>query len=237
MKKKIYLLIFILLFTSGCTCQYNLKISDNTFSETIYLVGSTTEESNDLNNTWSIPVYKDANYSGDRDTDYTSAKGIYDYTFSNNTLKFTHDFKRGDFASSTAVSTCYKTFTMTNYQGNDILSTNSVADCFDAYPYLTSININVTLDKKVISHDADSVNGNTYTWKLNRSNYKNKAVNLIYEQTSKNKETEGNKDTDNPSPKKKDYGMFIFAGILLIIALIVYAIFIKLKKENDEMDD
>ena len=44
MKKKIFILILILLLTTGCTCEYNLTIDDNTFKESISLIASTNED-------------------------------------------------------------------------------------------------------------------------------------------------------------------------------------------------
>ena len=237
MKKKIYLLLFILLFTSGCSCQYNLKIEGNTYKETIYITGSNSEEIDSLNQKWSIPTNKENYYIGDEDTDYASLDGIYDYSLNGNTLKFSHDFNRGVFANSTGASICYKSLSMTSYEGNAIISTSSVAECFNSYPNLNDVTINVTIDKKVTTHNADSVNGNTYTWKLNRSNYKNKSVNFMYENGKEEKESATENVDDTTKTKKFDFTMIIFAGILLVLFLIVYAFITILKNKNDEMDD
>ena len=237
MKKKICLLLFILLLTTGCSCQYNLKIDGNVYKEAIYITGSNSEEIDNLNQKWQIPINKENYYIGDKDTNYSSFDSVYDYKLNNNTLKFSHDFNRDEFTNSTAVSICYKTITITNYEGNIIISTSNIAECFNSYPSLSNLLINITVDKSVSNNNADSVNGNTYTWKLNRDNYKNKSVNLIYENKKDNKESTPDNTKNNTKSNKVDYTMFIFAGILLIIVLIVYAFISILKNKNDEMDD
>ena len=44
MKKRILILITILLLTTGCTCEYNLTIEENTYKEEIIITGETKEE-------------------------------------------------------------------------------------------------------------------------------------------------------------------------------------------------
>ena len=237
MKKKICVLLFILLLTTGCSCQYNLKIDGNVYKETIYITSNNPEEINSLNEKWQIPINKENYYIGDESTDYSSIDEIYDHSLNENTLKFSHDFSRDDFANSTAVSMCYKSLTVTSYEGKVIISTSNIAECFNSYPNLSNVLINVTVDKSVSNNNADSVNGNTYTWRLNRDNYKNKSVNLIYENKKDDKESTPDNTKNNTKSNKVDYTMFIFAGILLIIALIVYAFISILKNKNDEMDD
>ena len=237
MKKKINLLIFILLFTTGCSCQYDLVIDGTTYKETTYIVGSNSEEINNLNTKWEIPINKDNYYIGDESTNYKSLDSIYDYSFNKNTLKLSHTFNRGEFTNSTMASACYKSLTTTNYQGSAIISTNNVASCFETYPNLNNVVINITVNEQVRDHNADSVNGNTYTWKIDKNNYKNKGINLIYKNTDKEDNSNQGNNGDSGKEKETDYGMFIFAGILLIIVLIIYGIFNFIKNKNDEMDD
>ena len=237
MKKNIFVLFILILFTTGCTCSYNLTIENDDFKESITITGENSDEIKNINQKWQIPTDKNNYYLGDEDIDYSSLNDIYKYTFNNNKLTLYNDFKKSTFVNSTAVSICYKTFNMTNYEKNTIISTNNIADCFDAYPNLTNILVNITMDKKVTSNNADSVNGNTYTWKINRNNYKNKSINIIYQNGNKEDETTISNNENASNTKKTDYGMFIFAGIMLIIVLIIYGIFNFIKNKNDEMDD
>ena len=170
MKKNIWILIIMLIFMTGCTAEYNLKIDDVTYKESLLIAATTNNEVSNLNQEWQIPVNKDNYCLGDEDTDYSSLGDIYNYKFNNNRLTFSHDFQRGDYANSTIVSECYKTLTVTTYEKKSIISTSNTANCFDAYPELTSVIVNITVDGNVVSSNADSVSSNKYTWKLNKNN-------------------------------------------------------------------
>ena len=235
MKKKIYILIIILLLTTGCTCRYDLTINDNTYEESIRISASTSEEKNNLNKKWEIPFDKNNYYLGDENIDSTYKNYTYKYAINNNNLTFTHNFSKSDYANSTAISVCYKTISLNNYNGSTIISTSNNVDCFETYPDLTSLVINITVDKEVTSNNADRVSGNTYTWNINRNNAKNKGINLTFVNDDGQKEE--TIPNNEKSIKKNDYTMYIFAGILLIIVLFVYFIFNNLKNNDNEMDD
>ncbi len=236
MRKKIYILLVMLLFTTGCACRYDLTIDNDTYKESIILAASSDDEKDNLNRKWEIPVDKNNYYLGDENIDETYTNYIYDYKVnSNNNLVFSHNFGRSDYLNSTAVSICYKTLSVSNYQETTVISTSNNAMCFDSYRNLSSLMVNITVSNKVISNNADKVNGNTYTWNINRNNASDKSINMVFE----NKETTDSQDnqTDNIVSKNEKYTMYIFAGILLIIVLIIYFIFNNLKNKDDGMDD
>ena len=233
MKKKLCLLVVIILMSTGCTCEYNLTIDNNTYKESVNIVGTNNSERNNLNTKIEIPVDKNNYYYGDQSTNYSSLGDIYNYSYNNGKLNMSHDFIKSEFINSTLASACYKTLTVTNYQGNTVISTSNGAMCFDNYSEMTNLVINITVDKNVISNNADKVNGNTYTWNLTKDNSSNKAINLVF-QNEEGNEKEIVEDTKN---NNKDYTMFIMAGILLIVMLIVYAYVNNLKNDNDGVDD
>ena len=74
MKKRIILLIIILLLTTGCTCEYNLNITGNKYSEEVIITANTSEEINNINKEWKIPVDKEE----------------YDYLYENRKPKVNH---------------------------------------------------------------------------------------------------------------------------------------------------
>lgn len=232
--KKIYILIFILMFTTGCACRYDLIIDGDSYKESIILRASTASEQNDLNKKWEIPVDKDNYYSGDENIDKTYVNYIYDYSVKNDNLVFSHNFGREDYLNSTAVSLCYNSLSVSPYQGNIVISTGGKVTCFDKYPNLSSISVNITVDKEVISNNADKVDGNTYTWNLTKSNADNKSINLVFKEKEVDNTPETEYKRNNGSGK---YTMYILAGILLIVVLVIYFIFNNLKGNNDEMDD
>lgn len=242
MKKRILLIITILLFTTGCTCQYNLTIEGNVYKEEIILTGETSEEINTFNKKWKVPVDKEIyNLGLDPSSQSVNESDIYNYKLTGSKLKFNYEFTKNGYANSSAVSNCYNKLTVSNYGDSIILSTNTKVECFDKYPPLTSINVNVKVDKPVISHNADRVNGNVYIWNITKSNKDDKSINLVLNNEESNNipQEPSNQDKNNQTNNKikKDYTMIIFGIVLLVVMLTVYFMFNKLKNKSDNMDD
>lgn len=236
--KKLLLLISILLLT-GCTCEYNLNIDNLTYQEQIIIRGDSKEEANDLNQEWEIPVNKEEyNIGGDEDTTISSNIDTYKYEFKNNTLKLNYDFTMNSIINSSAISNCYNKVTVVNHDNKTIISTSPKINCFSKYPNLTKLTVNIKTNKNVINHDADSVNGNIYTWNFTKSTSSDKAINLTLEplQNEQSSTSSSSSVMPNNSPEK-DYTLYIFSAILLVVMLSAYFIFNKIKNKNDMDDD
>lgn len=236
--KKLLLLISILLLT-GCTCEYNLNIDNLTYQEEIIIKGENEEEINNLNQEWEIPIDKEEyNIGGDEDTILSSNIDTYKYQFINNTLKFNYDFTKNSIINSSAISSCYNKITVVNYDNKTIISTSPKINCFSKYPNLTKLTVNIKTDKLVINHDADSVNGNVYTWNFTKSTSSDKAINLTFEPLpNEQKPTSSSSSIVPNNSSKNDYTLYIFSAILLVVMLSGYFIFNKIKNKNDMDND
>lgn len=243
MNKKIIIILILSLFMTGCSCQYNLAINNNTYKEEIKLIGENTEEITNLNNTWEIPIDKEEfNRPGDPDSKPSTSNGTYNYNLSNNTLTLSNDFNQNNYRNSSAVSVCYKQLTIQEYNESTIISTSNDVECFERYPTLKSIIINVTVDRPVKSNNADKVSNNTYTWNISKNS--KKAINLVLDNGSNssvdnNSNVNNNQDKidNNQSNNSSDYTLYIFLIILLILLLIGYLIFDNMKHKSDKMND
>lgn len=237
--KKIILLIVILLITTGCTCEYNLKIDNNKYSEEIIINAKTVSEKDNFSNNWEIPINKDDYDIGlDTESDDIDYSQIYNYRTSGNSLIFNYDFNRSEYNNSTAVYNCYNKLTATSQSGSTIISTSREVLCFDKYPNLTDVVINITVDRPVKSNNADSVSGNTYTWNINRNNASNKPINLVLGASENNDYVTPTPSSSNSSintEEKKDYSTYILSAILLLLFLIGYAIYNKMKNKEDKI--
>ena len=241
MKKRIIYLLIIILLLTGCTCEYNLVINGDTYSEEVILNGN-NEESSLFNQKWQIPVDKDIynSLSGDPSSNIDIDDNIYNYKLSGNKLLFNYDFSIHELNNSTAISNCYKTATVNAYQDRIILSTASEVTCFDKYPNLDELVINITVDRPVISHNADYKNGNIYTWNITRDNFSDKSINMILDNSDiidNNTPLEDNNKNNIDTDNKDDYTLYIFCGILLLTLLLGYFIINKIKNREDNMDD
>lgn len=239
MKKRINILLIMLLLTTGCTCEYNLRIDNDTYKEEVILKADNSEELSNFNNKWQISIDKnESNIGTDPSaTEEPTSNGMYKYNLTGNNLVFTYTFPINQYTYSTAVSKCYNNLTTTNYNNSIIISTSSNAICFDNYPNLNNVIVNITVDRNVISNNADSVSGKTYTWNLNKSNANNKSIDLILDNSNEeSKTTDNNNPNKNNTDNKRDYTMYIFSGMLLLSFLLGYLIFNKIKKEENNMD-
>ncbi len=244
MKKRIIIvLLMCLLITTGCTCEYNLKINNNTYQEEVIITASDSTERTELNQTFKIPVDKEIyDCSGDADGNNYGDNAVYNYSLNGNRLVFNYDFNSSEYTKSTAAYQCYNTVTITKRGKNTIVSTSNKVDCFDTYQALTNLTIKVTVDQNVISHNADSVSGNTYIWNLDRVNAKSKAVNMILGEasspsTSSITPSSSNSGNNSPvNPTKKDYSLYILCGVLLVLTLIGYLVYKIIKKNENNLD-
>ena len=237
MKKRI-LIIMTLLLTTGCTCEYNLTINENTYTEEVIIIGENAEEISQFDKEWQIPINKDEyNNMAGSDSEYKPNGEIYALSIESNKITFNHNFIKSNYNNSTAVSNCYNKITITNYNNTTILSTSSKVDCFDKYPPLRNIKVNIKVDKPVISNNADSINGNIYTWNITKNNSNDKSINLILENDNNGK---GNKteipDKTKTQKNKGKYDLYVFLIILLAVAFIGYKFIMKFKDKNNTID-
>ena len=236
MKKRIFIIIVLLLFTTGCTCEYNLSIENNIFKEETKITSSTSNELSSFSTSWKIPTDKsEYNVGLDPESTIEFNSNLYKYNLSGNVLSFKYDFSISDYPNSSAVSNCYNTLNIINRIDSIIISTSKENKCFDNYPNLEALKINIKIDTSVKSHNADVVNGNTYTWNITKNNANNKPINLVL--TNNNNSGTNNNQNDKHTTEKKDYTLYIFCGILLVIMLCAYFIINKIKNNKDIMDD
>ncbi len=243
MKKKIIIILITLLFITGCTCEYDLQINDNNYSETIKIIAENNEEVNRLNGERRIPIDKEV--LNDLTKESTEAEyEKYNYKVTNNVLTFNYDFNEDNIINSSAISSCFDRITILQQGSATILSTSNTVKCFDSYPGLNKVTITISVDKDVISNNADYVSGNKYVWNLNKNDKNKKSINITIDNKSSEEIQieENHKNKKDPEdgpvedkPKKNDYSLYIFCGILLIVMLIAYYFYNKLK--NSEMND
>ena len=218
-------LLFVLLVLTGCNAEYNLDISDNKIVESTNIYAEESdldiidEDGFAIDNPFSnVDDFIDYNYSIDyrafnynfnNESNYEKAK-INDSNGQGINLRYTYDFE--NFENSYFLN---KYFSENSYTINDRFIIIDLND-FNGVYYLNSGNslnnlaINIKTNLKVLENNADSVNGNVYTWNIDSENASEKKVYIKI--------------------KKKFNYMSIIIGISvvfslgLIIALIVFYI-------------
>ena len=168
----------IFIFT-GCTVNYNLKISDNVINEKISIqelsekIDTSTADRN-LNNTYSqynnkgVKKYNTSKVINGNKTEYN-----LNQTYYLDSVSYIRAFDE----CFDAYNIVYVDDTRSEY----LLQTSKGFKCM-TYEYNTidSYVVNIEIDKKVISHNADSVKGNVYTWNINKNNAADKIISIQF---------------------------------------------------------
>lgn len=158
--KKVLFLILLLFFT-GCDVTYNLNIDDDfiediTINSTVtnYDVNSDSELLLNLKN--DIPLYNDSK----------ETNKFYETNLKNDENSFNlllHGKFNNSNENSNAISYVCPVYSVTKESGKIIINASE----FDLDSNnIDTLTVNITSNKKVIEHDADKHDGNTYTWVL-----------------------------------------------------------------------
>ena len=176
MIKKIIGLIGVVLLLTGCTVDYNLNIKANGIDEEIIL--------NDTNiHLQPYSAYYDVDSFSETGTKFDDID-YYNESIDNNSVIFSYNFGWNDYYRSRAVRTCLNTHSISEGDNNTLILNTSVGlSCFNQYPNMSKLNINITLDinyYEMISSNADSSSNNTYTWVVDANNYDTKYIQLVF---------------------------------------------------------
>lgn len=217
--KKGFLLIIAILLLSGCTVEYNVNFTKNSANELVILNNVTDEV---------FPVEAYYNEQGASETPI-EIEGIeyYDITKSANATNLTYNFPIDRYPESKGANLCYKNVSINKMNdGSFNLLTTKYNSCIDYYPELEQIIINLkfTNDFNITRNNADKVDGNTYTWIIDRNNYNNKGIELSYAFKEEAEEEQINE-------KSSKYNILIILGSFLVLGVII-AIVIKLKNKK-----
>lgn len=230
--KKIILLLGIIILTTGCTVDYNLVIdNDNNFKEEILINTESEIESQELKeDPWPTKVYYSDLDSGEypeklEGVDYYNEEVSLNNDYYQKKLSYT--FEKNNIKDHNIIKSCYEHFYFTKKNNEISLSTSPKFLCIENYPNLNNVNIKITVEKSVVANNADSVNGNTYEWNINKDNYITKGIILAYQEKEELEENAEEDNEEKPPLKSKTGLVSIVIGIFIIF--IVGAFVYKIK--------
>lgn len=241
-KWKYLCLIFSCFLFSGCTAEYNLNIGlDLSLYENI-----TIEDGEDKYNKAEELI---ANVKETYGHEYTIYQHVIDYEFEEVVRYYgvvgnkSYD-TLSSISSSTIIDEYFGTASITK-SGNvytlNATPENQLAALLTDVNYvkasLQTLEVNVFVPYKVTSHNADSVNENTYTWKYNARN-SSKKIELTFDisdETVYNDNIDNNTGSSNTSENANN-NTWKFVLILIAIGVIgVILYFIRLKDKNNSI--
>ena len=245
--KLLTLIILILLTCTGCTIEYNITVNKDTIEETIQVdetISSIRQEKDILEhyNMW-YPTYVNYIPKGNETIeleDFTKkADGIEYHTKKmipkNNgyNYEYTYTYPLNQYYDSYALATTFVETTVHNGTNTLVLKT-SKENLLCKYNYFDSLKINIKVDPNVYKlnyTNSLNIRNNTYTWLLNRENCNDSQIILTLDSIF---------DTEDiiikQEENKKDYTIYIFYGILIVIVIVGYLIYKKIKNKNENFD-
>lgn len=229
--KKIILLIFSVLLLSGCSVQYELSYYDNIYSENLNIIGLKD------NNNFVDAVNQKINevFVIDYDNDYGDMDeqevlknySTYNKTLINDNEKYGiklnyiyQDKKKDLLDKSNIINTLFESVII----DDNMISVSKIKNIYTYYSDLDDIVIKFNTDKYILESNADKIDNDIYYWYINKDNYANKSIKIVFDNDSKI--VKKYKDSVN---KFLDYFVYIFLIFVLLFILFIYN---KVKKSN-----
>lgn len=183
-KVKIILIIACFILT-GCSTEYNLEFSNDKIKEHIVANILDTDIPKQIDNPISelddqiTPFIKNEQYPFPNNTDDKYTKKI---TNKSNYTEVTLDYSYSheEFKNSKAYGTCFEEKSFEENKKGYSLNFSGSFYCL----YGDSVTINIKTNNEVISHNADKVSGNTYTWVINKDNAQDTNISINISKTS-----------------------------------------------------
>ncbi len=208
-KKKLYICLLLIFLLTGCSVNYDIEVHDQTIKVNGKLVELDRNKWDDIVVDNAAGESEDNNIMiEDNEIDYTkltfeefvNSKTIAadEATRREGLEKFKTKEELGitykeeytwentsGFSKMAGVNTCYDYFTVLRNNEEEtgkeqlIISTSAKNYCFDIYPNLESITVNLKTNHKVVSHNADKESNGKYTWEINKNNATKKTMQII----------------------------------------------------------
>ena len=185
--KKVFLLL-LLIFLCGCTSNYNLKISNNKFEEKIEIVvpnysyyyeevidpetGAVVEDDNQLKSF----LDEDTKSLFSKDVNYNKKVKYFD-DYAEVHMNYTYSEK--EFSDSNSLKLCFDDAIFENSK-NYYIHASGRFYCL----YSDKLDIVINTKNKVVSNNADRVEGNNYIWTITDDNKGNVDIEFEVEKSS-----------------------------------------------------
>ena len=220
--KRIYILLIIVLFLTGCSSVVNIAIDKNSVTETVNISESNLSRYNAIKN-WNgfpAPLYYDQELDAPMwmpSREKENGVSYYDVVSDdqNHSLKITGNFKLKEHTRSYLVRHCFRFYNVITEGQRTIFSTSKGLTC--SY---RNFSIVVSTPYVVINNNADGVDkdNNTFTWNINNSNYRDVGLYMEVDFSKKFKEESNN--NNNIPAKTTTNSNYIHIIVGVIIALV-----------------
>lgn len=243
--KKILILLFLIIMISGCQVNYNLTITSNSFNESsdiipedydIYQNTNLNDFLKSFTNNKISPFYNDIDEINEVSSSDINPTHSYSFNNLDRGINIKYNYNQNDIVLSKMIKEC---FNEVNIQDNNQyirINTSNECKAFKRYSLLNNINIYIKTDLKVIYSNADSVNGNTYIWNIDKNNYNSKNISLTLYNDNKGIGDNKKEEIEEKKEEKKEFKLNIILVIVAIImvGLLFLLVFFVQKGEKDK---
>ena len=197
MKVKVICLMLLVLLLCGCSVTYDLDVDD--FTEIIEVVPNNDNDRTYLNYYGLNDPAMIGDYDFPEDGSRLDGVEYYSYNRQGDSLLATYKFGIDNYHLSRAANFCFPSLLFIKEE-NIRINTLNKFECFNQEPNLDKVTINITVPYDVVYNNADSVNGNIYTWVFEREGSL-KSIDIEYKNPNYNK-TDNNNKKNNGSSKQ-----------------------------------
>ncbi len=177
--------IIICLFLTGCSTEYNLEFSNDAIKEHIVANILDTDIPVQSENPLAAhddpitPFIENDQYPFAHNNDITYDKKVEKKT--NSTIvTLDYQYSHDEFRKSRAFNSCFEEKSLEENKKGYNLNFAGRFYCL----YGDSVTINIKTNNEVISHNADKVSGNVYTWVINKDNAQAADIRMNISKTS-----------------------------------------------------
>ena len=222
MKKIIYSIFLISVFSlTGCTSNFDVSIKDEMIIQNV----SISMNNNEITKETVAKTLEDLVLNEENDSEFLGYFTIIGNKKSN-PLNANINYNVNNYDFDYALSFCYDNQNIT-YNNNILTISANNFNCFQKYNIINNININVTTGYKVLEHNADSVNDNTYTWNITKSSI-NKNIKLKLDTTV----DEIKQNEEQKQENKKNIMVIVGVTIGSLLLGLVIAMHVMYQKNN-----
>ena len=174
MKKKSIVLFIIFTILTGCSSEYNIEFSNNKIKENIKV----DILDSDMPKKYDETIYSSSDIitpfiNNDQYPFFGNEEIIYNKNVSKNGnathIELNYDYSHDEFLNSTVDRSCFENSEFVTNKKNYDLNFYGSFYCL----YGEELVINIKTNNEVISNNADKVNGNVYTWIIDKENVDN----------------------------------------------------------------
>ena len=229
--KKILVVLLVLLLT-GCSVEYKLDYNEGIYNEELSVKESKDEiQNNEVLSDLEREYYNKnilVNYNvdtGDIDnSDFPSYFEVYnkyliDDEYSG--IKLSYSFK-DDYKDSSIINELFNSIEI----NRESITFKSIKNIYTKYPYLNNIIVSFKTDRYIKDSNEDEVKDNTYYWYINKDNYKDKFIYIVF--------TDNKLETIKNISKYKANQLISIISLSIILGLLILflIIFEKVRKSN-----